>query len=83
MTTYGTFDDPPLSPYADIELAAADNARQYRVLSGQDRDLLAACKLAREQLEYVVNGWREFQGTRVSWALGKVSDAIAAAEGEQ
>ena len=29
MTTYGTFDDVPLSPYADIELAAADHARQY------------------------------------------------------
>ena len=33
MTTYGTFDDVPLSPYADIELAAADHARQYRDLA--------------------------------------------------
>ena len=33
MTTYGTFNDAPLSPYADIELAAADNARQYRDLA--------------------------------------------------
>ena len=28
-----TFDDVPLAPYADIELAAADNARQYRDLA--------------------------------------------------
>ncbi len=44
--------------------------------------LLEACELAREQLEYVVNGWPEFQDTRISWALGKVSDAIAKAKGE-
>ena len=29
MTTYGTFNDPPLARGADIELAAADHARQY------------------------------------------------------
>ena len=28
-----TFDDVPLAPYADIELAATDNARQYRDLA--------------------------------------------------
>ena len=36
MTTFGTFNDPPLAPYADIELAAADariHARQYRDLA--------------------------------------------------
>ena len=30
MTTYGTFNDVPLARGADIELAAADHARQYR-----------------------------------------------------
>jgi hypothetical protein len=31
MTTYGTFDDIPLAQGADVELAAADTARQIRL----------------------------------------------------
>jgi len=56
MTTYGTFDDPPLSPYADIELAAADNARQIELIVPRSayRDL-AYCRK---------HGWCWFCGER-------------------
>ena len=56
MTTYGTFDDPPLSPYADIELAAADNARQIELIVPRSayRDL-AYCRK---------HGWCWFCGDR-------------------
>jgi len=55
MTTYGTFDDPPLSPYADIELAA-DNVRQFELIVPRNAYLdLAYCRR---------HGWCWFCGER-------------------
>ena len=56
MTTYGTFDDVPLSPYADIELAAADNARQFELFVTRNAyNDLAYCRR---------HGWCWFCGER-------------------
>ena len=56
MTTFGTFNDLPLAPYADIELAAADNARQIELIVPRSayRDL-AYCRK---------HGWCWFCGKR-------------------
>jgi len=56
MTTYGTFDDVPLARGADIELAAADNARQIELFVTRNRyNDLAYCRR---------HGWCWFCGER-------------------
>ena len=79
MTTFGTFNDPPLARGADIELAAADLRRQLSAIARltEERDaLLEACEDARSHLRLLVaEGILEYVNTE------KLDAAIAKARG--
>ena len=63
---------------SSLELAGAMlGEREIEQLQAENARLREALDLALEQLNYVVQGWPEFQGSRVSWVAGKVGTALS------